>query len=312
MSWRDLLSDGEKLSLPWLGGRKVHGKDRSWTIKGRLPEEHGWHEFDVSGGRKAVLSGEGEVDPDFETVLAVKGYLVGDRLVPDQARVEPDPDRLWEQTAPVHLVEPGLERFARAVVCPDRAGRLIYVRQEFPEGPEMEVQEAYQDRLGSVSHVKGVTPALDLAFRFVSQQRLLAEERRREAERRRLEAERKRQEEEKLREAMRNAGTGVGRRVLAAQDFDAAARAALTISGAQLLDTRPSYRRNEMVVQYRFRRRRLECVVDRQTLQVIDSGICLTDHHTGEQGDTYFTLESLPAVVGQAMDEGRLVVYRHA
>lgn len=312
MSWRDLLSNGEKLSLPWLGGRKVHGKDRSWTVQGKLPEEHGWYEFDISGGRKATLSGDGEIDPDFETALSVKGYLVGDRLVPDQARVEPDPDKLWEQTTPVHLVEPGLERFSRAVVAPDRTGRMVYIRQEFPEGPEMEVQEAYQDRLESISHVKNVTPALDLAFRFVSHQRLLAEERRRELERRRAEEERKRREEEALREAMRNAGTGVGRRALAARDFDAAARAALVISGAQLLDTRRSYRRNEMVVQYRFRRRRLECVVDRATLQVIDSGICLTDHHTGEQGDTYFTLESLPAVVGQAMDEGRLVVYRHA
>jgi hypothetical protein len=53
-------------------------------------------------------------------------------------------------------------------------------------------------------------------------------------------------------------------------------------------------------------------VVDRNTLQVVDSGICLTDHHTGEKGDAYFTLESLPPVVGQAMDEGVLVVYRHA
>ena len=38
----------------------------------------------------------------------------------------------------------------------------------------------------------------------------------------------------------------------------------------------------------------------------------LTDESTGEKGDTRFTLESLPTVVQQAMDEGILVVYRHA
>jgi hypothetical protein len=43
----------------------------------------------------------------------------------------------------------------------------------------------------------------------------------------------------------------------------------------------------------------------------VDSGICLVDHGTGERGDTRFTLESLPGVVGEAMDLGRLVVFRH-
>jgi hypothetical protein len=38
----------------------------------------------------------------------------------------------------------------------------------------------------------------------------------------------------------------------------------------------------------------------------------LTDHRTGEKGDTLFTLESLPAVVRQAIKEHKLVVYRHA
>ena len=67
-----------------------------------------------------------------------------------------------------------------------------------------------------------------------------------------------------------------------------------------------------MVVQYRFRQQRLECVVERHTLRVVDAGVCLEDHDTGEKGDRELTLESLPPVVGQAIDEGRLVVWRHA
>jgi hypothetical protein len=44
---------------------------------------------------------------------------------------------------------------------------------------------------------------------------------------------------------------------------------------------------------------------------VVDSGICLQDHRTGVKGDTRFTLESLPTVIGEAIRTGKLVVYRH-
>jgi hypothetical protein len=53
-------------------------------------------------------------------------------------------------------------------------------------------------------------------------------------------------------------------------------------------------------------------VVHTETLRIIDSGICLIDHATDERGDTYFTLESLPAVIAQAIREGHLVIFRRA
>ena len=49
---------------------------------------------------------------------------------------------------------------------------------------------------------------------------------------------------------------------------------------------------------------RFECTCDRRTLRIIDAGVCLVDHHTGERGDDYFTLESLPGVIRQAEEEG--------
>jgi hypothetical protein len=64
-------------------------------------------------------------------------------------------------------------------------------------------------------------------------------------------------------------------------------------------------------VQFRFARRRFECVVHRATLRVIDSGICLVDHATEESGDDRFTLESLVGVIDEAIRTGRLVVFRH-
>ena len=317
MGWADLLSEPEELVLPWVGGRVLSSQKRFWRLEGKFPPEFGWYRFEVSGGRKAKLLGPAE--PDLEQVphlLKVKGYLVGDRLIPDTARVDPDPDKLILQTRPVALVEPGLDRFARAtvgtVVTDDLDEPvLIYLQQEFPQGPEGDVEMAYQDRKDSVVDVAGVTPALDLAFRWLSWLRLDQEARERAEALRRAEEEKQRIAEERLREAMKDAGTGAGRRALARVDFNAAARAALGISGAELLDARAGGARGEMVVQYRFRHRRLECTVNRETMRVIDSGCCFTDHH-GTKGDTFFTLESLPAVVAEAMAIGRLVVYRHA
>jgi len=314
MGWQDLLETDTERTLPWTGGRKVYWRDRTWDIQGRLPPEHGWYKFKTSGGRDATLVGRTQVDPDpdFEQGLkVVRGYLVGDRLISDQARVDPNPDKLIEQTIPVFLVEAGMDRFSRAVaVRIPQTNALCYIRQEFPQGPEMEVTAAYQDRLENLDHIQAVTPALDLAFRWLTTQRLKAEAWEKECRRLRDEAEKKRIAEEKMVEARKNMGTGAGRRAMAAHDFPAAARAALAVSGAELLDSRPAFNKGEMVVQYRFMTRRLECVCD-MNLRIVDAGVCLTDHATGQKGDTLLTLESLPAVIQEALREGKLVVWRH-
>lgn len=314
MSWTDLLeeTDPEERVLPWYGYPRVHDHQRSWTISGPKPPEHGWFRFSTPGGRSCELLSPEPQEPDPEWGIGhvvIHGYLIGDRMVYDNIpMVTSDISRC---TVRAFCVPLGLERFARASFARCFEGP-VFLSQEFPLGPEQEVIEAYQDRKESVNDIPGVTPALDLAFRWCSHQRRRAEERRAELERLRQEEERKRAEEERVRKLMRDAGTAMGRRALAARDFETAAREALRVSGAELLDCRQSRRRGEMVVQYRFRRRRLECVVDRTTMNVIDAGVCLTDHDTGEKGDTYFTLESLPGVIGEAMDLDKLVVWRHA
>ena len=314
MSWQDLLSGAETRVLPWTGGRLVYWRDRTWNIRGRIPREYGWYKFETSGGRGASLLEPADLDPGYEEGHSIlRGYLTGDHLIPDGVRVVVDPTKLIEQTVPVFCVEPGLDRFSRAVVVRLTNGDHVYLRQEFPQGPETDVTVAYEDRKDSVDHVPGVTPALDLAFRFASLQRHLEEEYEREVARQ-LEEERKKAEAEaRLQEAMKNIGTGAGRRVLAAQDFKAAARAALALSGAELLDTFPEGRGGDrMVVRYRIGNRRLECICDRDTLRIIDAGICLENHVTHVKGDTRYTLESLPLVVMEALRENKLVVWRHA
>ncbi|MFT5685935.1 MAG: hypothetical protein ACI8RZ_006890 [Myxococcota bacterium] len=344
MSWADLLTTTEaELTLPWTGGRSLVGTSRKWKLSGALPTELGWHRFSVDNGRKARWLGEGMLDLDFaDGRRTVRGYLLGDRLVPDGSAVRPDVWRAFQQTEQVWLVEGGLDRFAR-VLTARCGGRLVYLQQEFPEGPELEVIEAWQDRRENIDHIPGVTPALQLAFLWLVHQRNLA------AERRRIQADLARRAEEDARRAAeaavreqrrREAAVVAGERAqeraellerhrLSQQrrqssrrsrqrsapavsgDIEAVLEAALAATDSELLDFRPDYNAGQLIVQFRFRRRRFECVVNAQTLQIVDSGICLTDDSTGEKGDTRFTLESLPVVISSAMDQGVLHVYRH-
>jgi hypothetical protein len=305
MGWQDLLSESSgRVTAPWLGGRRIFQGSKVWRLQGKLPREFGWYLWELNG-RKASWLKKDEPDSEYgEGWETCKGYLIGDRFIHEQFPRGAQVNEFAELTQPVFLVEPGLDRFTYVRIVRDPERRHVYMEELFPQGPEDEVRRAFVDKKESVNDIKGVTPALDLAFRFATRQRQLLEERRAELEAKRL-------EEERLEQARESIGTGLGRRTLAAEDFEAAARAALSVGGAELLDIRGGRTRHEATVQYRYENRRLECVADKRTLRIIDSGICLTDHHTREKGDTYFTLESLPSVVGEALRGNKLVVYRH-
>jgi len=311
MSWRDLLATGdETTTLPWTGGRSLHAASRVFQLVDR-PREHGWYRFKVEG--KRVRAPEpAEPVPGLLT-SPVRGYLVGDRLVPDDARIDPDPARIVEHSEKVYMLPEELDRFARV-----RAGRvypegpLIFIEQDFPLGPEEEVLEAYLEERTDVTAIPGVVPALDAAFRMEVYQREQAEARRREIARLRAEEEARLAREQRRRELLEQLGDGAGRRAMAQENFAEAAKAALTVGGARYLDHRRHGGRNrgEWLVMYRVEGQRLACVCD-TNLRIIDAGVCLQDHDTGEKGDTFFTLESLPAVIRQAIREGKLVVWRH-
>lgn len=311
MGWRDLLqSEDETITSPWIGGRSLRSGPRAWSLDGKLPEEHGWVIFSISG-RKARLFAQTDPVPEILKYLAC-GYLVGDRLVTDDARVDSDPAKIVSHSERVWLIEPGLDRFVRVSAGrTHEGGPLVYKCQEMPLGPENDVLQAYLDKKPSVDDVPGVAPALDAAFRMETWQRAEAERRRAEAERRRLEEEERRHLEERRLQLIEKLGDGAGRREMAQHDFGEAARAALAVGGAAYLDHRRAIHRAEMVVKFRLDRRRFECTCDARTLQIVDAGICLTDHDTNERGDAYFTLESLPAVIREAERLGKLVVYRH-
>ena len=311
MGWADLLSQKETVTVPWTGGRSLAHGSRHWSIKGRTPPEHGWHDFEIDGSRKARWKVAAEPDFTFnEGRKTLTGYLVGNYLLPDGVSVVLDPNTVTDQGVEVHLITEDLDRFSRIVGVLAENGDCIFLREEFPLGPEDAVRAVYQDRGDSVVHIPELTPGLDLAFRWETKLRLDREEARRLAEEARLRALAEEEAAARRAELAERLGTGAGRRALAQVDFEAAARAALATAAAELLDHRQVQGRDEWVVKFRFMDRRFECTCD-TNLQIIDSGICLHDHNTGERGDTYFTLESLPTVMAQAINEHRLHIYRH-
>ena len=317
MGWKDLLqATDERTTSPWVGGRSLRSGARTWTIDGRLPQEHGWYSFRLNG-RKATVSDPTDPAPEILGHL-VRGYLVGDRIVPDEARVDPDPSKIIRHSEPVALIEPGLDRFVRVIAGRTHEdGPLVYQGQEMPLGPEDQVLKVFLDQGASIDTIPGVPPALDAAFRMEVWQRAEAEKRRLELERMRQEEEERRAREERREQLRKQLGDAAGRRELAKVDFGEAARAALRVGGAEYLDHRTAYRRNEVVVRFRILGRRFECTCDPITLRIIDAGICLTAHYDdpdfegGTKGDTWFTLESLPLTILEADREGKLVVFRH-
>jgi hypothetical protein len=312
MGWKDLLQQNEDRNLvyPWVGGRSIRTKNRSWKLEGQLPDEHGWYNFDARIRTATALDAADFPDNDMLTDH-VTGYLVGNRIVADDIAFEPKAEDLVSGFERVFLIEPGIDKFAR--IKAGRAcenGPLIFEGEEFPLGSEDDVLNAFLDQKESVDDIPGVTPALEAAFRFECHVRAEIERRRREEEERRRLEEERRQVRERL-------GDGSLRRNLAQRDFAEAARAALAVGGATFLDHRRGHANREMIVRYRLNNMRLECTCDERTLRIIDSGICLTAEYSDEEfdsgtrGDSWFTLESLPGVVLQAQRERRLNIYRH-
>lgn len=310
MTWKDLLqTPDESIVSPWVGGRSLRAEERAWDIVGRLPPAHGWHTFRLSG-RKAHWAARADAAPD-KLRHILRGYLVGDRIVREDARLDPDPARIVEFSEPVLLLEDGLDRFVRiAVGRSHKGGPLIYSGPEMPLGPEDEVLQAFRANKTSVSDIKHVSPALDAAFRMESYQRAEAVRRRAELERLRKEEEERLAREERQRELLKTVGSAAGRRAVAEYDFEKAARAALQVGQSEYVDHRKSANKGEMIVTFKVNGRDFECVCHEKTLGIIDPGICLVNHATGEHTGLRFTLESLPSVIREAIAKHKLVVWR--
>lgn len=307
------------VTLPWAGGRVLQSADRRWSIDGPLPPHVGWHTFKLAH-RSVVFAHTAE--PQLQLLRdVVTGYLVGDRVVPHGTIVPTTIADLPACSRRVHAIEPGLDRFVVVTAGAVAPGApLFYIERAFGGPADDDVLAAFLDRRLDVNHIKHVSPALEAAFRLETWHREDTERRRAEAEAAaaaRVAAEQAAAlaaavaaQRQALHQAMlAQMGSSVGRREVAAADFQAAARSALRVGDAELIDVRQAPMSRERIVRYRLDGGRYECVCD-LNLRIVDAGVCLTDHD-GTKGDTWLTLESLPSVIREAVRLDKLVVFRH-
>lgn len=320
MDYRKFLAKDETLTLPWLGGASVDAQERRLRLSQR-PTEQGWYSFTVKG-RTATPGAKCE-PPDLSTLPKVRGWLLGNRLVSENAKSEL-----------VHLMpEEEPPRFSPALARRWYSGELLFDALDF----ESEVEGAVREALAkgeSLTQVKGAAAPLRAAYGYAMLEaasramnipfapgevrhhvadvanggrpaaeavlRVLEVER--EQTRRELaELERRRQEQLVRQELEAN------REARQRHQADATTRAmeALESAGAHFESAR-HLGREQLEVVFGFMDHRFISVVNAHTLQVIDSGICLGH----PPRDDLITLDSLPSVIKEAIDTDALVILR--
>lgn len=267
-----LQKPGELLRLPYFEGKSVC--DDKLTYRLREAPRPGWYQFRKDG---RYLTVKAPIEPELDAwkLSRVAGYVMNGRLIGNDFQ-----SRLFGLPA-----DEDLPKFTPVSARKWFDGHLHFYGQEFESETDAKVREAFEEER-SIENIKGVTPALAHVFVLESTQRELA----REAERRaREEAE----QQQRAAELARWQETFEGRISLA-----------LSHTGAELI----SWRRNgqrQAVVRYRVAGGRFECVIDTQSLQIVDAGICLSG------ADEELNLSSLPSAVREAVESGQLHVFRH-
>ena len=267
-----LQKPDEVLRLPCFGGKSVCDDKLTYRLRETLPP--GWYQFRKSG---RYLDADSPIAPELEKwkLQRVTGYVMNGALIGNDLQA-----RLFGLPADMDL-----PKFTPVSARKWFDDHLLYEGQEFETDVDGKVRDAFEEER-SIDAIKGVTPALAHSFVLESTQRALT----REAERRaREEAERQKQ----VAELARWQETLEGRISLA-----------LSHTGAELVNWRRNGQR-QAVVRYRLGGRRFECVIDTESLQILDAGICL------DGADEDLNLSSLPSAVREAIASGQLHVFRN-
>ena len=267
-----LQKPDEVLTLPYFTGKTVCDNELTYRLRESL--QPGWYRFRKSG-RYLTAEGPSEGDLSAWKLLRVTGYVFNGRIISNDFQ-----SRLFGLPA-----ETDLPKFTPVSARKWFDGHILFENVEFESEVEPKVRDAFEEER-SIDEIKGITPGLAHTYLLESTQRALAREKERRA---REEAERA----ERQAELARWQETLEGRISLA-----------LSHTGAELV----SWRRNgerQAVVRYRLGGQRFECIIDTNSLQIIDAGICLSGT------DEELNLSSLPSAVREAINTGQLHVFRH-
>lgn len=302
LSWAELIRqphDSDPLFLPWVGGREIQASGVRWRLK-KLPPALGWHWFEVVGARHlSFCDATPQHTPRRERLV---GMATSQGLITLRGIAFKNSFFHGNNVQPLQFVgSQELRPFTHcsfALAEPKR--RWIFAGEYRDQQHRTAVQaarDAFESHDDAFSLV-GASPALVAAYEFAVSAR--------------AEADAQERKNAALLEAQEALGTPEGRRRLSAgASFDAAAEEALRTAGAEFLSAR-EVRPGEMAVRYVTSGHRLECVVDRATLRVLDAGVCLTDESSGRKDDSLLSLEALPLVVNEADEQNALVIWRRA
>lgn len=309
---------------PYLAGPSIDAPNRRLKLSTR-PEKPGWYEWELKG---RIATAKAEISPpELSTLPRVRGFLLRDRLVEENARTEP-----------LHLMpEEEPPRFSPISARRWHGGALLFDSIDFESEAEGRVREALATG-APLSTIKSVPAPLRAAYAYAVTEQVArrlgvpvapSELRRHvgriadggaaqaEAVLRDLIAEREQTEREMAELRARLVAAQLRADVQAARDqrvqqrqqrrVTAEDRAweALEKAGATFESSR-HVREHELEVVFGFMGERFISLVDEDTLQVLDSGICLGHPPADEQ----LTLDSLPAVIREAIDTDRLVILR--
>ncbi len=348
VDYRKFLAQDTEVVLPYFGGTRLDARDRPLRLAAPL-ESPGWYRFRIQG-RDATAGARAEPGP-VEDLPRQRGYLLEDRLIIEGARAAelfflpaeepprfaPVLARRWpsgellfdqlefeseaeeavrralEEEGPLVLVKgvPAPLRAAYGYALLGAASERLHVPMSFAEARPYVLQAAQEGRAGAEAALRALA-----AERLQAQREIEELLRRQRAERdaevrrarqqahlqaqrdldRQVQAQREGREDELRRHGFRGVEVA-GRR----------ARQALEDAGARVHATR-QLESGLLEVTYTFLGERFISVVQAATLQVVDSGICLGH----PPRDELVTLDSLPSVIKEAIDTGRLVKLRHA
>lgn len=313
LDYKKFLGKPQTEVLPYFGGRHVFAGSRRWSVGVEQPP--GWYRFELQG--RVATPVERAEAPDLSELPAVRGHFARGWLFGGGRVLEPI-ELLPEEEPPV---------LAPVVARRWPNGALVFDGVELESESEELCRRALEEERG-IDDVKHVGASLRSAFGYALAARVgerldiaispreamravlalasggrlraeaflaeLAEERR--LERVRLEAWLRSEGREPLavvESAPRRSGpTPVDR-----------AERALDAAGAELSSCR-ALGDGMLEVSYRFLGQRFISVVDEQSLQVVDAGICLSG------SDRMVTLESLPSVIREGYENGELNITR--
>lgn len=307
VDYRKFLGDTHLEVLPYLGGPVADSLTRRLRVTA-TDIEPGWWRFEISGRDATPI--ERVESPDLSGLASVSGHVTDNYLfaaggVAERFAIGPDD-------------EPA--RFA--AVCGRRwpGGELVFDSLVFESDAEEQARRAFEDG-ATLDGMPGIPSSLRAAFGFAVLRRQAAvrdtyvvaaettADLGRVADRGTAFANEvvdRIVHERAVRRALAQVHQPNPRRRRGTADGDPVERAAeaLAGAGAALLAAR-RLDNDTLEVRYRFLGERWESIVDADTLQVYDAGICL------DGADRELTLESLPAVIREAHATGLVHVTRY-